>query len=94
MAGVCTSARCASPSSAALPARCRALLFNAAGLEKPNIGILDDDFLNEVRNLPERNLAVELLERLIEGEIKTRFATNVVQDNNMIGSRIVSAARY
>lgn len=56
-------------------------IFNAAGLDKPNIGILDDDFLNEVRNLPERNLAVELLERLIEGEIKARFATNVVQNN-------------
>ena len=56
-------------------------IFNAAGLDKPNIGILDDEFLNEVRNLPERNLAVELLERLLEGEIKSRFATNVVQNN-------------
>ena len=51
------------------------------GLDKPNIGILDDDFLNDVRNLPERNLAVELLERLLEGEIRTRFAGNVVQHN-------------
>lgn len=56
-------------------------IFDAAGLDKPNIGILDDDFLNEVRNLPERNLAVELLERLLEGEIKTRFASNIVQHN-------------
>jgi type I restriction enzyme, R subunit len=54
-------------------------IFNAAGLDKPNIGILDEDFLNDVRNLPERNLAVELLERLLEGEIRTRFATNIVQ---------------
>ncbi|HEY9268729.1 MAG: type I restriction endonuclease subunit R [Methylotenera sp.] len=54
-------------------------IFDAAGLDKPNIGILDEDFLNEVRNLPERNLAVEMLERLLEGEIKTRFATNIVQ---------------
>ncbi|MDD5410340.1 MAG: type I restriction endonuclease subunit R [Methylobacter sp.] len=54
-------------------------IFNAVGLDKPNIGILDEDFLNDVRNLPERNLAVELLERLLEGEIKTRFASNVVQ---------------
>lgn len=54
-------------------------VFNAVGLDKPNIGILDDDFLAEVRNLPERNLAVELLERLLEGEIRTRFAGNVVQ---------------
>ena len=56
-------------------------IFDAVGLDKPNIGILDEAFLNEVRNLPERNLAVELLERLLEGEIKTRFATNVVQQN-------------
>jgi type I restriction enzyme R subunit len=55
-------------------------IFDAAGLDKPNIGILDDAFLAEVRNLPERNLAVELLERLLEGEIKSRFAGNVVQE--------------
>jgi type I restriction enzyme R subunit len=54
-------------------------IFDAVGLDKPNIGILDDAFLAEVRNLPERNLAVELLERLLEGEIKSRFAGNVVQ---------------
>jgi type I restriction enzyme R subunit len=55
-------------------------IFDAVGLDKPNIGILDDEFLAEVRNLPERNLAVELLERLLEGEIKSRFAGNVVQN--------------
>jgi type I restriction enzyme R subunit len=55
-------------------------IFDAVGLDKPNIGILDDAFLAEVQNLPERNLAVELLERLLEGEIKSRFAGNVVQE--------------
>ncbi|MGF7000539.1 type I restriction endonuclease subunit R [Paraburkholderia sp. GAS32] len=55
-------------------------VFEAVGLEKPNIGILDEAFLAEVRNLPERNLAVELLERLLEGEIKSRFSGNVVQE--------------
>jgi type I restriction enzyme R subunit len=55
-------------------------IFDAAGLDKPNIGILDDAFLAEVQNLPERNLAVEMLERLLEGEIKSRFAGNVVQE--------------
>ena len=55
-------------------------IFDAVGLDKPDIGILDDAFLAQVRNLPERNLAVELLERLIEGEIKSRFAVNVVQN--------------
>ncbi|WP_374327245.1 type I restriction endonuclease subunit R [Azonexus sp.] len=55
-------------------------IFDAVGLDKPNIGILDDAFLAEVRNLPERNLAVELLERLLEGEIRSRFAGNLVQE--------------
>lgn len=55
-------------------------VFDAVGLDKPNIGILDDAFLAEVSNLPERNLAVELLERLLEGEIKSRFGGNLVQE--------------
>ncbi|MEX3924014.1 type I restriction endonuclease subunit R [Paraburkholderia sp. BR10936] len=55
-------------------------IFQSVGLDKPNIGILDDGFLAEVQNLPERNLAVELLERLLEGEIKSRFGSNVVQE--------------
>ncbi|AMM25244.1 type I restriction endonuclease subunit R [Variovorax sp. PAMC 28711] len=55
-------------------------IFDAVGLDKPNIGLLDDDFLAQVARLPERNLAVELLERLLEGEIKSRFAGNIVQD--------------
>ncbi len=54
-------------------------IFDAVGLDKPNIDILDDAFLAEVRKLPERNLVVELLERLLEVEIKSRFASNVVQ---------------
>jgi type I restriction enzyme R subunit len=55
-------------------------IFDAVGLDKPDIGLLDDDFLAQVKNLPERNLAVELLERLLEGEIKSKFASNVVQE--------------
>jgi type I restriction enzyme R subunit len=55
-------------------------IFDAVGLEKPNIGLLDDEFLAQVKNLPERNLAVELLERLLQGEIKSRFKSNVVQE--------------
>jgi type I restriction enzyme R subunit len=54
-------------------------IFDAVGLDKPNIGLLDEAFLAQVKNLPERNLAVELLERLLEGEIKSKFASNVVQ---------------
>jgi type I restriction enzyme R subunit len=55
-------------------------IFDAVGLDKPDIGLLDDDFLAQVKNLPERNLAVELLERLLQGEIRSRFGSNVVQE--------------
>ena len=66
-------------------------IFDAVGLDKPNIGLLDDEFLAQVRDLPERNLAVELLERLLQGEIKSRFAGSVVQDrkfSEMLGNVI------
>jgi type I restriction enzyme R subunit len=69
-------------------------IFNAVGLEKPNIGILDEDFLNDIRNLHERNLAVELLERLLEGEIKSRFASNVVQQNKFSELLVNVIKRY
>lgn len=54
-------------------------IFAAAGLKRPDIGVLSDEFLEDVRHMKERNLAVELLERLLKGEIKARFKTNVVQ---------------
>jgi len=54
-------------------------IFAAAGLKKPDISILSDEFLAEVRDLPHRNLAVELLQKLLRGEIRARSARNVVQ---------------
>ena len=54
-------------------------IFAAAGLEKPDISILSDEFLAEVQQLPQRNLALELLKKLINDEIKTRMRRNVVQ---------------
>ena len=69
-------------------------IFDAVGLDKPNIGLLDDEFLAQVKNLPERNLAVELLERLLEGEIKAKFATNVVQQRKFSDLLTSVIARY
>jgi len=54
-------------------------IFAAAGLKKPDISILSDEFLAEVRGMPHRNLAVELLQKLLRGEIKIRSKRNVVQ---------------
>jgi type I restriction enzyme R subunit len=54
-------------------------IFAAAGLAKPDISILSDDFLSEVRGMPQRNLAVELLQKLLRGELNTRRRKNIVQ---------------
>ena len=54
-------------------------IFAAAGLKKPDISVLSDEFLADVRGLPQRNLAVELLSKLLSGEIRSRSRKNVVQ---------------
>ena len=54
-------------------------IFAAAGLDKPNISVLSDEFLSEVRNMPHRNLAVELLQKLIREELAVRRRKNIVQ---------------
>ena len=54
-------------------------IFAAAGLKIPDISILSDEFLEEVRGLEHRNLAIELLRRLLDDEIKVRSQRNVVE---------------
>lgn len=54
-------------------------IFAAAGLKKPDISILSDEFLAEVRGMPQKHLAVELLQKLLKGEIATRRRKNIVQ---------------
>jgi type I restriction enzyme R subunit len=54
-------------------------VFTAAGLPKPDIGILSDQFLAEVRGLKHKNVAAELLEKLLKDELKVRSRRNLVQ---------------
>ena len=54
-------------------------IFAAAGLDKPDISILSDEFLEEVRGMPRRNLAVDILQKLLNVEILERRRKNVVQ---------------
>ena len=54
-------------------------IFAAAGLKKPDISILSDQFLAEIRGMPHKNLAVEMLRKLLDGEIRTRSRKNIVQ---------------
>jgi len=54
-------------------------IYSAAGLKKPDLSILSDRFLEEVRGLPQRNVAVELLARLLRDEIRMRQRKSIVQ---------------
>jgi type I restriction enzyme, R subunit len=69
-------------------------IFAAAGLKKPDISILSDEFLAEVRGMPQRNLAVELLRKLLSGEIHTRRSKNVVQARSFAEMLEQSVRRY
>lgn len=55
-------------------------VFSLCGLDKPNIGLLSDEFLEDVRQMPHKNLAVELLEKLLKDDIKAKTRNNVVQE--------------
>jgi type I restriction enzyme R subunit len=56
-------------------------VFDVAGLKRPDIGLLSEEFLREIRAMKEKNLAVEALSRLLKDQIKSRFKRNVVQNS-------------
>ena len=60
-------------------------IFAAAGLKKLDISILSDEFLADVQRMPQRNLAIELLRKLLNDEIKTRSKKNLVQSRSFAG---------
>ena len=69
-------------------------IFAAAGLKKPDISILSDKFLAEVRAMPHCNLAVELLRKLLRGEMATRSRKNLVQTRSFSEMLDHSLRRY
>ena len=69
-------------------------IFAAANLDKPDISVLSDDFLAEMRKLPQRNLAVEALQRLLKGELATRRRRNVVQSRSFAEMLEQTLIRY
>ena len=67
-------------------------IFKLVGLDKPNIGLLSAEFMEDVANFKEKNLAVELLERLLRDEIKARMKTDVVSEKKY-SDRIMETLR-
>ena len=69
-------------------------VFTAAGLQKPDVSILDDRFLATVRDMPQKNLAVELLRKLLSNEIRQRGKKNVVQSRSFAAMLDEAVQRY
>lgn len=69
-------------------------IFAAAGLEKPNISVISDTFLAELKNMPQRNLALELLKKLLNDEIKSIQRSSVVQSQRFSEKLEESITRY
>ena len=69
-------------------------IFEAAGLAKPDISILSEEFLAEVRAMPHRNLAVELLQKLLHGEVRQRQRRNVTQGRSFAAMLAETIRRY
>ncbi len=69
-------------------------IFDAAGMKKPDISILSDEFLAEIQGMPRKNLALELLKRLLKDEIKSRAKTNLVQGKKFSELLAEAVKRY
>jgi len=69
-------------------------IFKAAGIEKPEVSVLSDKFLSEVKGLPQRNLALEALRKLLEDEIKVQMRTNLVQSRRFLEMLEAAVLKY
>ncbi len=69
-------------------------IFSLVGLEKPNIGILSNEFLEDVAHMPYKNLAIELLERLLKDDIRAKTKNNVVQEKKFSDRLQATLGRY
>ncbi len=69
-------------------------VFDAAGIKKPDISILSDEFLSEIQSMERKNLALELLKRLLNDEIKTRSNYNLVQGRKFSEMLADAVKRY
>lgn len=69
-------------------------IFSFCGLEKPNIGLLSDEFLDDVRQMPYQNLAIELLEKLLRDDIKSKTKNNIIQEKRFSDRLQETLRRY
>jgi len=69
-------------------------VFDAAGIKKPDISILSEDFLLEVKNMEHKNIALEVLKKLLNDEIKSRAKKNFIQSKTLMEMLENSIKKY
>lgn len=69
-------------------------IFDAAGIKKPDISILSDDFLEEIKGMERKNLALELLKKILGDEIKGRSRKNFTQSRKLSEMLELAIKRY
>ncbi len=69
-------------------------IFDASGIKKPNISVLDEEFLLEVKGMKHKNIALEVLKKLLNDEIKSRLKTNLVQSKSLMEMLENSIKKY
>ena len=69
-------------------------IFEAAGIEKPDLSILSDEFLQEVQGMTHKNLALELLKKILNDEIRTRSKTNLVKSKKFLEMLETAIKKY
>ena len=69
-------------------------IFEAAGIEKPDLAILSDEFLLEVQGMTHKNLAIELLKKILNDEIKSRLKTNLVKSKKFLEMLETAIKKY
>lgn len=69
-------------------------IFTAAGIEKPDLSILSDEFLQEVQGMTHKNLAIELLKKILNDEIKSRLRTNLVKSKKFLEMLETAIKKY
>ncbi len=69
-------------------------IFDAAGIKKPDISILSDEFMEEIKGMAHKNIALELLKKLINDEIRARKKTNLVQSRKLLELLDATVRKY
>ena len=69
-------------------------IFDAAGIKKPDISLLSEEFLQDVKEMKHKNLAIELLKKILNDEIRVRLKFNIIEGKKLLDMLEASIRKY